>query len=76
MRNALGPAMAQIAQDATRYYLLGYSPTNTVLDGKFRRIEVTVGQTLANNMQEILSGIQPGQQVVRNALVFQNTVEQ
>ena len=45
-------------------------------DKKFRRVEVTVGQTLANNMQEILSGMQPGQQVVQNALVFQNTVEQ
>jgi cobalt-zinc-cadmium efflux system membrane fusion protein len=45
-------------------------------DRKFRRAEVAVGQTLANNMQEIVSGIQPGQQVVQNALVFQNTVEQ
>jgi cobalt-zinc-cadmium efflux system membrane fusion protein len=45
-------------------------------DKKFRRAEVTVGQTLANNMQELVSGMQPGQQVVRNALVFQNTVEQ
>ncbi|HYL85571.1 MAG TPA: efflux RND transporter periplasmic adaptor subunit [Candidatus Angelobacter sp.] len=45
-------------------------------DKKFRRAEVTLGQTLANNMQEILSGLQPGQQVVRDALVFQNTVEQ
>jgi len=45
-------------------------------DRKFRRAEVTVGQTLANNMQEIVSGIQPGQQVVTNALVLQNTVEQ
>ncbi len=45
-------------------------------DNKFRRAEVTVGQTLANNMQEIVSGLQPGQQVIQNALVFQNTVEQ
>lgn len=45
-------------------------------DQKFRRTEVAVGQTIANNMQEILSGLQPGQQVVQNALVFQNTVEQ
>jgi cobalt-zinc-cadmium efflux system membrane fusion protein len=43
---------------------------------KFRRVEVTVGQTLENNMQEIISGVQPGQKVVQNALVFQNTVEQ
>jgi cobalt-zinc-cadmium efflux system membrane fusion protein len=31
---------------------------------------------LPGNMQEIISGIQPGQQVVSNALVLQNTVEQ
>jgi hypothetical protein len=31
---------------------------------------------LAGNMQEILSGIEPGQRVVSNALVLQNTVEQ
>jgi cobalt-zinc-cadmium efflux system membrane fusion protein len=45
-------------------------------DKKFRRAEVSVGQTIANNMQEIVSGMQPGQQVVQNALVFQNTVTQ
>jgi len=50
-----------------------YIPTG---DKKFRRAEVTVGQILANNMQEIVSGLQTGQQVVQNALVFQNTVEQ
>jgi membrane fusion protein, heavy metal efflux system len=42
----------------------------------FRRVEVTSGGTLPNNMQEIVSGINPGQQVVSNALVLQNTVEQ
>jgi hypothetical protein len=31
---------------------------------------------LPNNMQEILSGISAGQQVVGNALEFQNTAEQ
>ena len=43
---------------------------------KFRRVEVTSGDTLPNNMQELLSGLQPGQQLVSNALVMQNTVEQ
>ena len=43
---------------------------------KFRRLEVTAGNSLPGNMQEIKSGIQPGQQVVGNALVLQNTVEQ
>src|SRR5271168_3363022 len=45
-------------------------------DKKFRRQEVKAGGTLPGNMQEINSGLQPGQQVVQNALVFQNTVEQ
>jgi hypothetical protein len=31
---------------------------------------------LPGNMQEIISGIQPGQQVVQSALVLQNTVDQ
>ena len=45
-------------------------------DKKFKRVEVTSGVNLPNNMQEILSGVQPGQRVVSNALVLQNTVEQ
>jgi hypothetical protein len=31
---------------------------------------------LPGNMQEVVSGVKPGVQVVQNALVFQNTVEQ
>ena len=50
-----------------------YVPTN---DKKFRRLQITAGEMLPNNMQEIISGIAPGQQVVGNALEFQNTVEQ
>jgi cobalt-zinc-cadmium efflux system membrane fusion protein len=50
-----------------------YLPTG---DKKFRRAEVTVGQMLPNNMQEVVAGLQPGQQVIQNALVFQNAVEQ
>jgi len=42
----------------------------------FRRVEVTAGETLPNKMQEIVSGVRAGQQVVRNALVLQNTAEQ
>ncbi len=43
---------------------------------KFRRVEVATGGNLPNKMQEIVSGMQPGQQVVSNALVLQNAVEQ
>ena len=44
--------------------------------GRFHRVEVTAGNMLPGGMQEIVSGIKPGTQVVSNALVFQNTVEQ
>jgi cobalt-zinc-cadmium efflux system membrane fusion protein len=42
----------------------------------FRRIPVVGGKMLPGDMQEIISGIQPGAKVVKAALVFQNTVEQ
>jgi cobalt-zinc-cadmium efflux system membrane fusion protein len=45
-------------------------------DGTFRRVEVTGGQMLPSNMQEVLSGIAAGDKVVTNALVLQNTAEQ
>src|SRR5579862_27333 len=43
---------------------------------RFRRIEVKAGDMLPGDMQEIVSGIAAGQQVIANALDFQNTVEQ
>lgn len=45
-------------------------------NGTFQRREVTGGQMLAGNMQELRFGVKPGERVVANALVFQNTVEQ
>jgi cobalt-zinc-cadmium efflux system membrane fusion protein len=51
----------------------GYVPIG---GNKFRRTEVVAGRTLPGNLQEIISGIKPGQQVVGNALALQNTVEQ
>jgi cobalt-zinc-cadmium efflux system membrane fusion protein len=44
--------------------------------GEFRRIEVMAGQMLPDNQQEILSGVKPGDKIVADALVLQNTVEQ
>lgn len=50
-----------------------YMPT----DGKkFRRLEVVGGEMLPNQMQEILSGLQPGQQLVTNAVVLEHAAEQ
>jgi membrane fusion protein, heavy metal efflux system len=45
-------------------------------NGRFRRLEVVGGLMLPGNLQEIVSGLKPGDQVVSNALVLQNTVEQ
>jgi cobalt-zinc-cadmium efflux system membrane fusion protein len=44
--------------------------------GHFKRLEVVTGSMLPGNMQEVVSGIKPGDQVVSNALALQNTVEQ
>ena len=44
-------------------------------DKKFKRVEVRSGTMLPNQMQEILSGLQPGQQLVSNAVVLENTFE-
>jgi cobalt-zinc-cadmium efflux system membrane fusion protein len=45
------------------------------VQGKFKRIEVVSGEQLPNNMQEILSGLQPGQQIVTNAINLQNAID-
>jgi cobalt-zinc-cadmium efflux system membrane fusion protein len=45
-------------------------------NGGFERKEVVGGQMLPGKMQELVSGLTPGERVVSNALVFQNTVEQ
>jgi len=50
-----------------------YAPLGS---GHFRRLEVVTGTVLPDNMQEIVSGLKPGDQVVSNALPLQNTVEQ
>jgi cobalt-zinc-cadmium efflux system membrane fusion protein len=42
----------------------------------FRRVEVTAGPLVPPDMQEILSGIRPGDRVVSNALIMQNAAEQ
>lgn len=43
--------------------------------GEFRRVEVTGGRMLPDGRQEV-TGIQPGQQVVTNALAIQFTAQQ
>lgn len=47
-------------------------------DKKFRRLEVVSGGLLGDkkNLQEIKSGLKPGQQVVTNALVLDHVLAQ
>jgi cobalt-zinc-cadmium efflux system membrane fusion protein len=45
-------------------------------DKKFQRVEIVAGSMLPGDLQEVISGLQPGAQVVRNALTLQNMVEQ
>ena len=47
-----------------------------VKGNQFRRTEVVGGDMLPGAMQEVVSGLAPGQQVVANALEFQNSAEQ
>lgn len=44
-------------------------------DQQFQRVEVRSGETLPNQMQEILSGLLPDQKVVTNALDLQNAID-
>jgi cobalt-zinc-cadmium efflux system membrane fusion protein len=50
-----------------------YTPTKP---GFFKRMEVVTGSMLPGNLQEVVSGLKPGDQVVAGALVFESTVEQ
>jgi membrane fusion protein, heavy metal efflux system len=45
-------------------------------DNKFRRTEVRAGQIISGSRQTMLSGIQPGQQVVSNALLLESAGNQ
>jgi cobalt-zinc-cadmium efflux system membrane fusion protein len=67
--HAIVPATAILhLHDRDWVYLPGGGKT-------FRRAEVIGGDTLPNNIQ-VVSGINPGDQVVKDALVLENTVDQ
>jgi cobalt-zinc-cadmium efflux system membrane fusion protein len=42
---------------------------------KFQRVEVVAGDSLPNNMQELISGLKPGEQIVLNPLSLQNEID-
>jgi VWFA-related protein len=46
--NGLSGALARVVNNGSRYYSLTYSPTNTAMDGKFRRIQVKLLSGKAN----------------------------
>jgi cobalt-zinc-cadmium efflux system membrane fusion protein len=41
----------------------------------FQRLEVTAGDQLPNHMQQVITGLQPGQKVVTNALSLQTAID-
>ncbi|HXJ78297.1 MAG TPA: efflux RND transporter periplasmic adaptor subunit, partial [Candidatus Methylomirabilis sp.] len=45
-------------------------------DQSLRRVEVVAGNLLADNLQEIKSGIKPGQKLVKDALVLEHAINQ
>lgn len=68
-RHATVPASAIVhLHDREWVYLPG-------ANGRFQRREVVSGDTLPGGMQEIVSGVKPGEQVVTNALLFQDSSE-
>jgi cobalt-zinc-cadmium efflux system membrane fusion protein len=42
---------------------------------RFRRLEIQAGRVLSDGLQEVLSGLAPGDKVVANALQFSNAAE-
>ncbi len=48
--NDLTRGIVQAQQSTTSYYILGYYTTNTTLDGRFRRIKITVNPEMAANL--------------------------
>jgi cobalt-zinc-cadmium efflux system membrane fusion protein len=44
-------------------------------DNKFQRVEVVAGESMPGDMQEVKSGLQPGQKVVLNPVSLENIIE-
>jgi VWFA-related protein len=48
--NDLTRGIVQAQQSTTSYYIIGYYTTNTTLDGRFRKIKISVNPELAANL--------------------------
>jgi VWFA-related protein len=49
--NDLTKGLRRIAEEARRYYLLGYTPTNPARDGKYRKIQVKLAPRLGTDRE-------------------------
>ncbi len=49
--NDLGAGIAQAQRAVSSYYILGYYTTNTHLDGKFRRVKITLNNGTAASLE-------------------------
>lgn len=44
-------------------------------EDEFRRVDIITGRSCSGDMEEVASGIKPGDQVIQNALALQNTID-
>jgi len=49
--NDLSAGIVMAQRDYSSYYLVGYYPTNTALDGKYRRITITLRDSISARLQ-------------------------
>ena len=66
----LSAELKLVASDTSTYYVLAYSPENTVLDGKFRKIELKTkwaGLTVRARRGYVASPLPPPKQLRKSA---------
>lgn len=67
--NNLGPVLDEIAADTNSYYVIGYQPTNSAYDGKYRRIEVRLTRPgLIVRARKGYLALQPSQMLIPTAV--------
>jgi VWFA-related protein len=51
--NDLSMGIVRAQQDMTSYYIIGYYSTNTALDGRFRRVKITLNPGVASRIAKL-----------------------
>jgi VWFA-related protein len=51
--NDLSMGMVQAQKDMTSYYIIGYYSTNTALDGRYRRVKITLNKSVATRIAKL-----------------------